>query len=109
LQRRVGHPAIQSAKPRAAVGADREMKGVPRAKVELRLGGVAGRGAKILAGDLKNPKAFNGKPGERRKRRRAMIGAEAACAQFYRQGEANSVTVQSLIVSSAGSCSASQI
>jgi hypothetical protein len=48
--------------------ANGEMKGVSRAKIELRLSGLAGRGAKVVAGDRENIRAFRGKPGERGKR-----------------------------------------
>lgn len=80
------HAPIESAELRSVAGADGEVKGVTRAKIELRLSGVAGRGAKILARDGKNLKAFRGKAGERRKRRGAMIRAETAGARFERQG-----------------------
>jgi len=91
------------------IGADGKMKSVARAKVELRLIGVACGAAKILARHGKDPKALGGKPRERR-------GAAARCSaprlpvrSLIDRAEANSVAVQSLIVSSDASCSASQV
>ena len=69
------HAAIQRAQSCSVTGADRQMKGVSRAKIELRLSGVAGRGLKILARDGKYLNALCGKASEGRERRGAMIGA----------------------------------
>lgn len=89
------------------IDADRQMKGVARAKIELGLVGKARGCAKVFPLHREAPKAFGAQAGECRKRGRTIVCAKAPVRNFIDSAEANSVVVQSLIVSSDVSCVAS--
>lgn len=67
------------------IGADRQMKSVACAKIELCLVSKPDGRAEVFPRHGQHPKAFDTQAGEPRKRCGAMVYAESACPQLHCQ------------------------